>query len=270
MKEEEPPQGCSSSGSGSFTCWSPLHPVFPVWAPEAPGYLPCKWREREDPAITRASLYLNRAFFLDCSHSMLLGPLYQEQASFRVLVEKDYANSFCPRTPRSPQEIAILPPSPFTPYLIQLSIHTHLSLLPSLWPWDQVPCHPAQGRFLFGFVGFVLLPFGVTGTHHTSESHSSPCSMLSPIDCALALNFVCLEPQILPSLNNAMAHANENFDFHIYVPWNEHQEPVLEAQHWLLCSRLVTTAFSPKARDTLSLDGWQQELPRRKSIFIIF
>lgn len=222
---------------------SPLHPTFPVWALGAAGLLPSMWRELEDPAITRASLYSSMVFFLEFGHSVLPGPLYQEQSSFRVPVEKDYANSFRSRTPKSPQEISILPPSPpplshpaFNPYSCLIPHHPSASLLRS-------------SGFLLCFAGFVSLPSGVTGNHHTSEcTIHPPCSMLISINYALALDFVSLEPRNPLSSQQSLALTNENLGFQFYFPWNELQEPILE--------KLNTDAFVP---------GWLLlPSPRRK------
>lgn len=192
--------GAVKAGGGEC----PSHPgsrcllpfIFPVGVHASLGYCPCTWREQgRDPGYIRASFSLNMASFLDCGHFTLPRPLCQEQASFRVLVEKDYTNSFTSGFPNLPRG----------------NLHSHsLSLHPSptwvqsiLWsqlpgvPLSLSPGHTPQPRMGFCFVLFCFfsLPSGVTGNHHTSECIiHPPYSMVISINCALVLYFVSLEP----------------------------------------------------------------------------
>lgn len=183
------------------------------------------------------------AFSLDCGRSMPPGSLYlcyQEQSSFRVPVQKDYANSFRSRAPKSHQKISILPLPRSTPALLSLpSILESFSLL---------ALHPSYQALWASvcFLSFVLLPSGVTGNPQTWECTSqSPCSVLISINYVLVLDFVSLEP-IYPLVSQqSLALTNENLGLQIYFSLQWASRAYFgEAQHWRLCSWLVTTAFS--------------------------
>ena len=199
----------------------------------------------------------------DCGRSMLPGSLYlcyQEQSSFRVPVQKDYANYCCSTAPKSHQQISILPLSPSTPTLPSLP-----SILLSFSHWPSTPLIRSSGHLLC-FLSFVLLPSQVTGNHRTWASTSqSPCSVLISINYVLVLDFVSLEPTHPLLSQQSLALTNENLGFQIYFPWNELQEPILE--------KLNTDAFvlgwlllpSPCGKGRPGLPWGQRELPARES-----
>lgn len=88
-------------------------------------------------------------------------------------------------------------------------------------------CSPAQEEFLFCFVLLSLVPSAMTGNHHISSGIIHlPYSTVISINCALGLYFVSLEPT--SPLFSWQSLANENLGFHIYFPWNELQQPILE------------------------------------------
>lgn len=140
---------CPSHPASSY----PLPFIFPVGARGPSGYLPCMGREQgRDPGCVRAPLYLKMASFLDCGHFILPGPLCQEQASFRVLVEKDYANYFTSGFPNLPKEISTRPPLASAPPPLGFSPYSGLSSQGFLCLSHQViPHSPEWVSVLFCF-----------------------------------------------------------------------------------------------------------------------
>lgn len=216
---------------------SPLPPAFPARWP------PCTWRGREDPAITRTSLYLNMAFSLDCGRSMLPGSLYlcyQEQPSFRVPVLKDYANSFRSRAPKSHQQICILPLSPSTPTLLSLP-----SILVS---FSSLALHPSY-RALWASVVFPQLCL-VAFRGDRKPSHVGVYQSISLL-CA-DLYQPCSSSWFCFLGTHTSSRLSTKPGSYKWKSWLSNLFSLKwasrayfgEAQHWRLCSWLVTTAFS--------------------------
>lgn len=258
------PQGCKSSWrKASFRSWLQVPSVLSLSDEGTWGIWTYSMHvvgTREDPAYVRASLYLNTAFFswlwpLHTNRTTIPGTVFFQSPSWEGL-----QNSFHPRIPKSPWEISISSPSLlFLPHL-GFNSYSHLTSLVFLCLSHQVTS-PSPDRVCF--ILLCLVAPCRTGNHHTPlSSIHPPYSMVISVNYNLVFSFVL---QILSSLNKAWLLQMKILAFTSVFPEMSFKGRFGEAQHWLLCSWLVTTAFplkqeTPSASVGGSRNYWEREI----------
>lgn len=235
----------------------PLLFIFLVGVLGLSGYLPRMWREQGGTQSTSGGSPL-----LKCGNFSWLWPLHttrpalQGPESFLSPGWEDDTNSSNLRIPKSP--LGNLHSSSLSLHLSPLGFQSTLCVSA---PWGSsvslTRSHPtAQNGFLFCFVLLCLIALWCDRKPPYIRVYHSSFLLYGYLYQLFSSSLFCfLGTHKSSLLSTKRALSNENLGFHVYFPWNELQEPVLEKLNTDSFVMVGSYCLPPAARDALASTG---------------